>query len=181
MATVVLPQSTQTTQQTITTKHDPTQAYLNKLWMNFMGNLSFIIVVSFVFIPVCFTAFLFLYYGFLHGVAFIAAVCAYNHIESKYHPLGETKRRWESFINFIGMSYSHRPPPHRPPHRPPHCPPHRPPHRPLIIRFLSLSSCPLILVHLLTILNVNRNIVGAICTHEASECGQACNRFPLLS
>jgi hypothetical protein len=100
MATVVL--SKTQTQSLTTNKHDPTQAYLNHLWMNFMGNLSFIVVVSFLFIPVCFTAFLFVYFGVLHGIAFIAAVCAYNRIESKYHPLGETKRRWELFINFIG-------------------------------------------------------------------------------
>lgn len=68
-----------------------------------MGNLSFTVVVSFVFIPVCFTAFLFVYYGILQGIAFIIAVCAYNHMESKYHPLGETKRRWQSFINFIAV------------------------------------------------------------------------------
>ena len=60
------------------------------------------------------------------------------------------------------------------------------PHRPLLIVLSSFvfSPSPLvhfILVHLLTMLNNNRNIVGAICTHEASECGQACNRFPLLS
>jgi 2-acylglycerol O-acyltransferase 2 len=100
MATVVL--SRTLTPPTRPTKNDPTQAYLNKLWMNFIGNISSIVVISFVFIPCAFTSFMFLYYGILHGIAFVMVVCAYNHLESKYHPLGETGRRWEAFIRLIG-------------------------------------------------------------------------------
>eukprot|EP00026_Physarum_polycephalum_P009388 Phypoly_transcript_09510.p1 GENE.Phypoly_transcript_09510~~Phypoly_transcript_09510.p1 ORF type:complete len:371 (+),score=55.16 Phypoly_transcript_09510:138-1250(+) len=102
MATVVLSQQTRT-QHLPPAKHDPTQAYLNQLWTKFLGNLSFIVVISFVFIPVAFTAFLFVYFGILQGIAFVVAVCAYNRMESKFHPLGETGRRWQAFIDFIGV------------------------------------------------------------------------------
>lgn len=100
MATVVL---SRTQTHPTTKQHDHTQVYLNQLWATFMGNISFVAVVSLVFIPVCFTAFLFVYFGILQGLAFIAAVAVYNHTEGKYHPLGETKRRWESFINLVGL------------------------------------------------------------------------------
>lgn len=106
MATVVLSKTQQTHRTLHSTKDDPTKQYMANLWLRIMGHLSFIVVVSFVFIPVAFTAFIFLYFGFLQGVAFVSAVCAYNYLESKYHPLGETGRRWDKFISFVGYLWA---------------------------------------------------------------------------
>lgn len=76
--------------------------YYSDLWKSTIGHLSFIVVISFLFIPVCFTIFLFVYFGIMHGVLFLATVGAYNYLETKYHPRGETGRRWEAFIDLIG-------------------------------------------------------------------------------
>lgn len=103
MATVVLSKTQHTQPAVHSAKNDLTKQYMSDLWVRVMGHFSFVVVVSFLFIPVAFTAFLFAYFGFLHGAAFVSAVCAYNYLESKYHPLGETGRRWDKFIDFVGM------------------------------------------------------------------------------
>lgn len=100
-STVVL--TKQRTTSLPTTKLNPAKQYLETLWTKTLGYLSFVIVISFLFIPVCFTAFLFAYFGILPGVIFVASVGTYNYFESKYHPLGETKRKWNAFNDLIGM------------------------------------------------------------------------------
>lgn len=102
MATVVLSKTQQTQHAVLTPHKDTTRQYMADLCVKIMGHLSFIVVVSFVFIPVAFTAFVFAYFGFLHGALFVSVVCTYNYIESKYHPLGETGRRWDKFIAIVG-------------------------------------------------------------------------------
>jgi len=100
-STVVLATKQHTTTPII--KPNYAKQYLEQLWTSLVGDLSFIVVVSFLFIPVCFTSFLFVYFGFVHGLLFVAAVCLYNYLESKYHPRGETKRKWDTFTNLIGQ------------------------------------------------------------------------------
>lgn len=100
-STVVLSTKQHTTTPII--KPNPAKQYLDNICTKLVGDLSFIVVVSFLFIPVCFTSFLFVYFGFVHGVLFVAAVCLYNYTESKYHPLGETRRKWDAFTNIIGQ------------------------------------------------------------------------------
>lgn len=103
MATVVLSKTiTQQTQPRPITKDEVTKAYLRGIWDTVLGHGSFCLIISFLFIPVAFTAFMFLYFGIIQGLIFIATVCTYNYLESKYHPLGETGRRWDAFINLVG-------------------------------------------------------------------------------
>jgi len=99
--------TTTTTTTTTTATLQPTAAklYLDNLWTKFVGDLSFIVVVSFLFIPVAFTAFLFVYFGFIHGALFVVSVCLYNYLESRLHPLGETGRKWDAFTDAVGAMW----------------------------------------------------------------------------
>jgi hypothetical protein len=125
------------------------------LWVKTIGHLSFIVVVSFLFIPVCFTAFFFAYFGLLHGVAFVTVICVYNYLESKYHPLGETRRRWDAFINLVGMGHTHT---------------HLLPFAFTAFSLMIFSSHSSFVLPLTSI----RKIVGTFCCYEASSSCQAC-------
>jgi hypothetical protein len=155
-STVVLATKQHTTTPII--KPNYAKQYLEQLWTSLVGDLSFIVVVSFLFIPVCFTSFLFVYFGFVHGLLFVAAVCLYNYLESKYHPRGETKRKWDTFTNLIGTR-------------------ERDKNAHIKTPAISLSRYHTYVEYL----PINRATVGAICANEGGEHCKAWKRVLLFT
>lgn len=63
--------------------------------------IGFMVVSSVGYLPLVFLAFLTIYFGLLYTAAFCVAMIVYSYLETTYHPLGVTGRRWDSFIDLI--------------------------------------------------------------------------------
>eukprot|EP00026_Physarum_polycephalum_P007825 Phypoly_transcript_07893.p1 GENE.Phypoly_transcript_07893~~Phypoly_transcript_07893.p1 ORF type:complete len:374 (+),score=27.51 Phypoly_transcript_07893:63-1124(+) len=73
------------------------------LWDTFLAYACFLIVSSIGYGPPLFTLFLGFYFGLKVMFAFMIGTVIYSYLESKFHPLGVTGRRWQSFIDLVAM------------------------------------------------------------------------------